>query len=233
MIGIVGDVHGDFEGLNNLMKRYPNIINEWVQVGDFGGRGISYVDTFAPLNFIKGNHENFDQVALMQTHNWPNTVMHIDNGSIAKINGLTFGGIGGNYSPKFFDLRREELHQDRRRHFVQEDFDDIRSWVSEGFPLDILLTHEAPSPYIKKWYDEDKDMGHQVITDLILDINPKLHFFGHHHKFTVSKIGDTISIGLGRSCDEFVILCEKTLDILIIDKDKNIHRLNGDRIIRK
>jgi Icc-related predicted phosphoesterase len=220
MIGFVGDVHGDYAGLRSRMNRFPNI-KEWVQVGDLGGKDISYEDFPSHLSFISGNHENWNDIEKMHTHNWPDHVLHIENGGWARIEGLEILGLGGNYSPKFYEYPADKLQQERRRHFVKEQVEELID-IARDTNIDILLTHEAPSPYMKEWGGSNRDMGIEVITELIQEIKPKIHFFGHHHKMTINRIGDTLSVGLGRSDQEFFILAPDSMELSYIDLDSKI-----------
>lgn len=55
---------------------------------------------------------------------------------------------------------------------------------------DILLSHDGPRGYYGNIH-EDAHCGLQGITDYITRAKPKLVFFGHHHKNTNFKIGNT------------------------------------------
>ena len=87
------------------------------------------------------------------------------------------GGLGGNYAPSRYNLTRDQLHDKRRRHYTIGDVNKLK----EARKLDILLTHEASSPYIIKSFNGNKwrDAGRSEITELIRWLRPKYHFYGH------------------------------------------------------
>lgn len=205
------------------MRRHSGITN-WVQVGDLGGRSTSYEGFPTPLSFISGNHENWNEIKEIDNCKGPENLIHLKNGSMATICGLTILSLGGNYSSKYFNYLEKDLHQDRRRHFVKEQCEELLN-LSKTNSIDILLTHEAPTPYIKPWYDVDRDMGIPAVTELIRGIKPKFHFFGHHHSMTINKIGSTLSVGLGRFNDEIFIVGPESPEISYISKEKMIINL--------
>ena len=229
MIAFVGDVHGDFKELSSRMKSHTGI-KEWVQVGDLGGRDTPYSDFPSHLSFISGNHENWNEIEKMDRLSHYTNLTHIPNGTLVEIDGIKILGFGGNYSSKFFEYPKDKLCQERRRHFVKEEFEEaIR--IGTETEIDVLITHEAPSPYIKHWYEVERDMGISVITELIRKIKPKFHFFGHHHCMTTKEIGNTLSIGLGRSHEEIYVLGTETLELSYICKDKKIIQVPNNHLI--
>ena len=222
MIGLIGDIHGNFEALNAHMRNHPEI-KAWIQVGDLGGEKIAYEDLVSPCYFISGNHENWDAIESIAQNKGPKNLIHIRNGSLVNIQGLNAIGFGGNYSQKFFEYKQKDLPQGRRRHFVQEQFElalDNKLQTN----VDLLITHEAPSPFIKNWRGSEMDVGNAYIAALVTATEPKFHFFGHHHFRSNRQIGATQSIGLCYGEHGFYTLCPKTLDIIHIDKDCRIDR---------
>ena len=62
LFGAVGDIHGDFDALDRVMTRHPEVAF-WVCPGDVASDSGEYVRPRAPLYWIKGNNEDFDFVA--------------------------------------------------------------------------------------------------------------------------------------------------------------------------
>jgi hypothetical protein len=79
----------------------------------------------------------------------------------------------------------------------------------EGDGVDILLTHEAPSPYVVK----DRNCGIGVINEAIHNSRPKLHFFGHHHYDGEYEYEGVKSYGLGMGYLTGVMLDPITLEV--------------------
>lgn len=221
MIAVIGDVHGNFSGVRNLMLDNP-MVTEWLQVGDFGGEDISYEGLPTRITFIQGNHENWNELLTKPNSYWPESLNHLGNGQSTTIEGVDIVGLGGNYSAKFFDKAKNRIQGGRRRHFVKEEVDLAKYWGETGSEnVDILLTHEAPSPYVKSCDNSGRDIGVEIISDLIKIIRPKFHIFGHHHYFKISEIGSTISIGLGYWDHGVLFIDPKTLQATYRDKDNN------------
>ena len=62
LFGAVGDLHGDFDALDRVMARHPEVAF-WVCPGDLASDDGEYPQPRAPLYWIKGNNEDFDFVA--------------------------------------------------------------------------------------------------------------------------------------------------------------------------
>jgi Icc-related predicted phosphoesterase len=173
MLGILGDIHHQFRILFEGLDKSHKDVTTWIQVGDLGDEKKPYPDFPMPFYFISGNHENWAEVDLIDEGKGPKNLIHVKNGDAINLEGLKIVVFGGNFSPKWYPEPRAKLPPSRKKHFVQEDFEKAISHKD----VDILITHEAPSPYIIK----HGDIGQYVITDIIKAIKPKLHFFGHHH----------------------------------------------------
>jgi len=204
MIGFIGDIHGNFDLLFDRMEQHKEI-DTWVQVGDFGGETKIYKASPKPIYFISGNHENWDEIEKMDNGNYLNNLYHIKNGGYVDVGpcGIRVLGLGGNYSPSYYDKKRKDLCGERRRHFVKEDFDKVKDLiVNLDRGIDILITHEAPSPYIKG--EGKRNMGQPLINELINIVKPKMYFFGHHHYDSITEYEGVPSIGLGFGFKTFI-----------------------------
>jgi predicted phosphodiesterase len=192
IFGLLGDIHGNFSALDEIITRQPEV-PFWLCVGDVASRAGEYPTPAAPVYFIKGNNENFDAIA---ARDLPDSLIYLPNGERSVIDGLIVAGVGGTFAPTWYDTpaaalphpakrttRATEL-ADKRRHFVREEVEA----ASRLTGVDVLLTHEAPSPFWidlpssaapgKRWR---RDVGKTAITALADAIRPRLHAFGHHH----------------------------------------------------
>jgi uncharacterized protein len=192
-ICVIGDIHGNFPKVDEILE--TTNADLYLQVGDLGAIDIldekSYTPFQKPIYFIPGNHENYDYI-----EEYHNTYIHdtpmirknlylIPYGHYFNYKGLTIGGLGGNYSPKRYEWNRDNLYMDRRKHFVKDDVDRLKT----AKHLDILLTHEAPKPF--RYFPNMYDLGVKYINELLDELKPKYHFFGHHHKYWEKQINDT------------------------------------------
>ena len=208
LVGILGDAHGEFDIIFDTIKRNPDV-KRWFQVGDLGGKFDFYPSFPENFHFIQGNHENWDYVAGLKEAENP---LFLPNGSLTwyRSSGDTYlvGVLGGNYSAKQYRNKTESLRGDRRRHFTEEDYEslvvlrrNLDRTLDRSVRVDILLTHEAPSPYTKGF----GDIGIELVTGLLREIKPNIHFFGHHHKFKLMDTCGVISVGMGRVSESYVL----------------------------
>lgn len=235
-IAIIGDIHGKLDLIHKTIKDAEDV-NIFFQVGDFADLlaeskpygapfGIKYEKK---LYFIAGNHETWD---LLEEHEskkhsddgykiryedtFVENLHYIPRGDYIDIPTykIRVAGLGGNYAPSRFRYKRSELHHTRRRHFVADDFLKCCNVVGAN----ILLTHEAPTPFLaitdsKKALKGEEDMGIKVITTLLRKLKPLYHFFGHHHIATERtfywKESKTKSIGLPMAYIGYVVLDTK------------------------
>lgn len=212
LIHFVGDVHGNWGVLNKFIaaERPERII----QVGDFGY--FPKEDKYDPAQHIKpqkshiewidGNHE--DHEALRDAGNsfclvdkdTLGTVYYRQRGSDGFLDGTAIMYMGGAESydkPSLtpgFDWFPEETIT----------IADIERALDTGIQPDIVVSHTcpecalhiaAPHPYIQPGPSE------RALTQLFKHINPKLWVFGHWHKPSTKRIGDTQFLSLGKLGD--------------------------------
>ena len=188
IFGVVGDVHGNFTALAQILARHPDI-PFWLCVGDLASTGGSYPAPAAPLYWIKGNNEAFDRVDAFRDGTDVIANLHyIPNGTRVQAGPISVAGVGGTFAPTWYDTPASELPRrakdDKRRHFVREEVDACKALGR----VDVLLTHEAPQPFwvtlpsatapSKKWR---RDVGKLPIAEVADALQPRLHCFGHHH----------------------------------------------------
>lgn len=244
--GAVGDLHGDFEALDRIMARHPEIAF-WVCPGDLASESGEYPKPRAALYWIKGNNEDFDFVARQPQGGGTIANLHyIPNGIAVQAHGLTLAGVGGTFAPTWYETpaarlpgsvatprsgagrrgaaseaagaaletnqRRAPAKNDKRRHFVHE---EVRA-CAELRRVDVFLTHEAPRPFVLEQIrasgpSRRVDAGKTPINEVLAAMKPRLHLFGHHHKYGVAERQHVPSIGLELVSTSYLIFDGKTL----------------------
>lgn len=199
------------------MASHPEVAF-WVCPGDLADDNGEYPRPRAPLYWIKGNNEDFDFVAAQPPGSGtiPN-LFYIPNASAVQTGvthgsvepGLVIAGLGGTFAPTWYDkpasaLRRLTARDDRRRHFVQEEVEACKTLVD----VDIFLSHEAPRPFP---LERVKDAGKTQINEVLEAMRPRLHLFGHHHRYTVAQRQHVPSIGLELVSDSYLLIDGTTL----------------------
>ncbi len=221
LFGALGDIHGDFAAVRRIMTAHPDV-PFWLCVGDVADADGGYEPFPAPLYWIKGNNENFDLIDLAAHKGPPYTeaaqkgppytlldnLFYIPNGQLIEIEvgpaftagRLRVAGLGGTFAPTMYETRADDLPHpkkgsakatelaDRRRHFVHEEVEACKRMEN----VDILLTHEAPRPFRVG----RMDAGKTPINDVLAAVKPRLHLFGHHHRFAEADVKGVRSVCL-------------------------------------
>ena len=230
--GAVGDLHGDFDSLDRIMARHPEVVF-WVCPGDVASESGEYPHPRAPFFWIKGNNEDFDFVAAQPAGGGtiPN-LLYIPNGvSVQAPGGFTLAGIGGTFAPTWYDKPASALpaapaaarhgagrggaatkRDDKRRHFVHEEVDACKQLTG----IDIFLSHEAARPFLltpqrKTGPSRPLDAGKTPINEVLAAMRPRLHLFGHHHTYAVGERQNVPSIGLEMVSTSYLIFNGKSL----------------------
>lgn len=196
-IAIIGDVHGDWDSLNTVIRsifhHFPETTHI-VQVGDFGHGWpqVSLTDPYnlwkipdafkrkkRPFHFLDGNHENFE--FLKKFGSGSKWLTYQPRGSILEIEDkklMFFGGatsidkedriIGRSWWPDE-NIKKHEL--------------DAAINLDIG-TVDAIFSHEHPEsiPYRIK-SDLPDGYSDRVALDILYNrFKPKFWFFGHWHK---------------------------------------------------
>jgi predicted phosphodiesterase len=214
LFGALGDIHGDTAATRRIMERHPEV-PFWLCVGDVADAEGRYEPFPSPLHFIKGNNENFDAIA---SGALPTNLIYIPNGVLVELQGpLRVAGLGGTHAPTMYEMRAADLPHptrstakateaaDRRRHFVREEVEACKALRE----VDVFLSHEAPRPFR---VGRGIDAGKSQINDVLAAMKPRVHLFGHHHRYTAG-----ISQGVGSICldtvgHSYLLINAKTLE---------------------
>jgi len=221
-IGALGDIHGEFETVDDLMKRHADV-PLWISVGDVASNDGEYFSPRAPLYWIKGNNEDFDVIAAALAGTPPALRLnYLGNGGPYQIGPWRVAALGGTFAPSWYhtpaaalppskgrkpmtaSIKLGKSRDDKRRHFVRDEV-----LLCKGLKnIDIFLTHEAPRPF----YPAGRriDSGKTVINEVLTSMRPRLHLFGHHHEFTDSVRQNVRSIGLDVVTRSYLLIDAET-----------------------
>ena len=219
LIGALGDIHGEFEAVRQIMARHADV-PLWLQVGDIATNNGEYFSPPAPVYWIKGNNEDFDVIAAEMAGGAPAApnLHYLRNGRLHEVGPWRVAALGGTFAPSWYQtpaaslpaskghkasapaLKLGKSRDDKRRHFVKEEVLACKALTA----IDVFLTHEAPRPF----YPEGKriDAGKTAINDVLAALHPRLHLFGHHHEFTDSQRHGIRSIGLDMVTKSYLLI---------------------------
>ena len=79
--------------------------------------------------------------------------------------------------------------------------------------IDVLLSHEAPKPFRPHPGGRGPDAGKVQINEVLGAMQPRLHFFGHHHRYSEAEREGVTSIGLDLVSRSFVAVDAKSLSV--------------------
>jgi hypothetical protein len=212
LFGALGDIHGDFASARRIMERHPEV-PFWLCVGDVADAQGNYEALPSPLHWIKGNNENFDAIA---AGDLPSGLIHLANGRLSVVQSVRIAGLGGTLAPTQYETPAAELPHpkksspkateaaDRRRHFVREEVEACKGLRD----VDVFMSHEAPRPFR---VHRGIDAGKTPINEVLAAMRPKLHLFGHHHRFAESVVSGVPSICLDLVSESYLLIDGKTL----------------------
>jgi Icc-related predicted phosphoesterase len=223
LIGAIADIHGNFDAMRRAMTRHADV-PWWVCVGDVASSTGAYPEPPAPLYWIKGNNEEFDRIADWEAgRDAPLNLLYIKNGTAVRVGPRLVAGVGGTYAPKWYDTPAAQLphtpKDDKRRHFVREEIEACKRLHG----VDILMTHEAPRPFIMSAEDDSRpakrwDAGKQPINELLAAVRPRLHLCGHHHRFAETDREGVRSVCIDRINRSYLLIDASTLEYQKIDQ---------------
>jgi hypothetical protein len=223
VIGALGDIHGAFDTVVDIMARHPDV-PFWLQVGDVASNDGTYFTPPRPLYWIKGNNEDFDVVADAAAGRSPAPTLHyLVNGGPHQVGPWRLAALGGTFAPSWYhspvaalppsrgqravgaSVKLGKSRDDKRRHFVRDEVQVCKGLTQ----IDVFLTHEAPRPF----YPAGRriDAGKTVINEVLAALHPRLHLFGHHHEFTDSMRQGVRSIGLDVVTRSYLLIDSDTM----------------------
>ena len=233
--GALGDIHGDFASVRRIMRRHPGL-TFWVSVGDLAGQEGQYEAVEAPLYWIKGNNENFDLIA---AGSFPDNLHYLPAARPAQLSGVSIAGLGGTFAPTWYETAAADLpypnmpgskartpgaggtpraaavRDDKRRHFVRDEVEACKALRG----IDLFMTHEAPRPYIVGGRGGGRgiDAGKTPINEILAEMQPRLHLFGHHHRYTDQVRQGVRSVGLDLVSRSYLLVDAETFEFTMHD----------------
>ena len=98
---------------------------------------------------------------------------------------------------------RAKSRDDKRRHFVKEEVEACAALRG----VDLFMTHEAPRPYrIGRL-----EAGKAPVNAVLAAMRPRLHLFGHHHRFTEQEREGVRSVGLDLVSRSYLLIEAETM----------------------
>ena len=217
LVGALGDIHGDFRAVHRIQARHPDV-RSWLCVGDVADEAGRYEPFPAPVHFVKGNNDGFDAIA---GGGLPANVEFLQNGQLYEIGGLRVAGLGGTFAPTWYETPAADLphprrstprataQADRRRHFVRDEVAACQALTG----VDVFLSHEAARPYFVAASGGRRgvDAGKTAINEVLAAMKPRLHLFGHHHRFSEQERQGVRSVGLDLASHSYLVIDSGTL----------------------
>lgn len=217
---VIGDLHGDWGSLNNLISRkHPDVI---LQCGDFGwwpkmevtkpvlyGRqntwvlkGIKPHET--KVYFCDGNHEQHPELCQDGLiHEMYDNIYHASRGSILTLpDGRNVMFIGGADS---VDKNHRILGHDwyPEENISLSQFDFIMNCEDR---IDIVVSHTCPASFdIIGSEGKYNDPNRIALENVLEKFQPSLWYFGHWHRSKVGKVNNTYwqSLDYPKHCDRW------------------------------
>jgi Icc-related predicted phosphoesterase len=226
--GALGDIHGAFHAARAIVARHPDI-PFWLCVGDIADEAGRYESIGARVYWIHGNNDNFDRIA---SGDLPADLHHIPNATVIvpgpRPPALTtssprIAGLGGTFAPTWYETRAVDLPHpkkgsarttelaDKRRHFVREEVEVCKQFRD----IDIFMSHEAPKPFRPDPGNRGPDAGKAQINEILATVKPRLHLFGHHHRFSDEVREGVRSVSLDLVARSYLLIDAVSLDILL------------------
>jgi hypothetical protein len=225
LLGALGDIHGDFSAVRRIQAGHPDV-RSWLCVGDVADDAGRYEPFPAPVRFIKGNNDGFDAIT---GGGLPTNVDFLQNGRLYVVEGLRVAGLGGTFAPTWYETPAADLphprkgtarataQADRRRHFVHEEVVACQALTD----VDVLLTHEAARPYFVGGSAGRRgiDAGKTPINEVLAVMKPRLHLFGHHHRFSEQERQGVRSVGLDLASHSYLLIDVETLTYRMVESE--------------
>lgn len=185
---VFADPHGDLRPLRKIAAK----VDYFLCCGDLS---FYSSDSFPkPIYSVLGNHEMFEIVEIIKKGILKIRNFNlIETGKVYFVEGLKIAGLNGNYSPAY---------KQKPKHFTEDDVEKCKKLKG----IDIFLSHEAPTGIVYNRLN-GKDMGIEVIKEIIEEVRPKLFFSGHYHyDFLETEIGKTKVLSLPKLRKGWVFL---------------------------
>ncbi len=163
-VALVGDIHGDFDGLHQIMHKLKGEVESVIQVGDLGvwPERISNWKPVKdmPLFFIEGNHEYYPMIpldSLEDSVEIRDNLFYIPRGTVKSFplgtdnteTEILFCGGGASVD--------KAMRQPGWNWFPEEvpRYKDIEKLENIAY-ADMMVTHAPPQSVVKKHFDQSE-----------------------------------------------------------------------------
>ena len=82
--------------------------------------------------------------------------------------------------------------------------------------IDIFMSHEAPKPFRPFPGGWGPAAGKVQVNDVLAAMQPRLHLFGHHHRFSEQTVEGVRSIGLDLVTRSYLLIDASAFDIELV-----------------
>ncbi len=214
MILIIGDVHGQFQVINEQIKFAETLrgclVDAVVVLGDMGVFAQPLKNFFVAdgqrflrrVYFIDGNHEEFtcfDSLVKLYSE----FMTYLPRGQITEIAGQRFLSLGG---ACYMDALNSPSGSEIR------DLDIDQCLKNSPGSVDMVVSHDCPSGIGvpgTPGFEFYGTPGFARSEELVEHFRPQKWFFGHHHRWFHKKIEQTDFFGLPESWKGFGLLDEQ------------------------
>ena len=130
-------------------------------------------------------------------------------------------GLGGTFAPTWYETAAADLPHprkgtakatelaDKRRHFVREQVEACTLLRD----VDVFLTHEAAKPFRPFPGGRGPDAGKAQINEILAVMQPRLHLFGHHHRYSDQVVEGVRSIGLDLVSKSYMLIDASSFEV--------------------
>lgn len=208
---LLSDVHGHFPVIEAQIAHARDQlgcrVSRVIVAGDFGlfgpdlhaffrRRGRRFAE---PVAFIEGNHEDFRDFTTL-ARDYADVITHLPRGTVHQLGPWRALCVGG---ARYMDA----WSTPRGCEITAQDIDACLAWPADG--VDLVISHDCPcgigvpnSPGLEHYGPP----GVPGLERVAAHLQPRLWFFGHHHRWHEHLGNGTRYIGLPQSWEGYCLL---------------------------
>lgn len=225
---LVSDIHSHYGVIEHQIEHARDTLgrppDQVLVLGDFGMFGSNLHDFFrrdghrfsAPVHFIEGNHEDFRSFAPL-VEEYSDVVSHLPRASRQDFGARTWLCVGGaRYMDSWSTPSGCEISDE-----------DIGTCLeNEPGSIEIVISHDCPTGI---GVTSDPELGHlgepgvAGFARVATHLEPRLWFFGHHHRWHDLEKNGTRFVGLPQSWMGFALLDEDG-EVTLVDHEVKLPR---------
>lgn len=228
---LVSDIHSHYQviqaQIDHARLTLDHELDRVLVLGDFGLFGPNLHDFFrrdgrrftAPVHFIEGNHEDFKSFGPL-VEEYADVVSHLPRNSRQDFGSRNWLCIGGaRYMDSWSTPSGCEI----------SDEDIGVCLANDPGSVEIVISHDCPTGI---GVTSDSELGHlgepgvEGLARVAAHLEPRLWFFGHHHRWHDLEKNGTRFVGLPQSWKGYVILDESG-EVVLVDHEVELPRRPG------